>query len=122
MDEVVQYLVFRADLALPKGKLAAQAGHAVQLALRTVERVGDPRSREWLEQWEAGSFVKVAVKVGGADELGLLCAQLDQAGVLYSHVVDEGRSVVAPGTLTAVGVQPLPRSIASAFFGALKLL
>jgi peptidyl-tRNA hydrolase, PTH2 family len=121
-DEVVQYLVFRADLGLPKGKLAAQAGHAVQLAIRAVERSGDERARRCLIEWEGGSCTKIALKIADAAELDALCGSLTAGGVLYARVVDEGRTVIEPGTVTAIGIQPLPRSVTARYVSGLRLL
>ncbi len=121
-DEIVQYIILRGDLGLPKGKIAAQAGHAVQLAIRAVERSGDERALRYLGTWEAGSYTKIALKVAGPEDLDALCCRLAAAGVLHARVVDEGRTVIEPGTVTAVGLQPLPRSEAAAFVAGLRLL
>jgi peptidyl-tRNA hydrolase, PTH2 family len=121
-DEVVQYLIFRADLGLPKGKIAAQGGHAVQLAIRAVERSGNEHARRYLADWEAGSYTKIALKVANAAELEVLGATLTAAGIIHARVVDEGRTVIEPGTVTVVGLQPLPRSLAAAYVSALRLL
>jgi len=120
-DEIVQYIVLlRSDLKLPKGKAIAQGGHAVQLAIRVVERSSDPRALGWLAAWESGSYTKIALKAD-VEEIRVLTERLDAGGVLYARVVDEGRTVVEPGTLTAVGLQPMPRSRASTFVASLGL-
>ena len=121
-DEIVMYLVFRADLNLPKGKIAAQAGHAVQLAIREVDAVGGVQNIAYLVTWEAGSYTKIALKVADEAELNALCAVLDKGDLLYARVVDEGRTVVEAGTTTAVGIQPLPRSLVKPYVEKLKLL
>jgi peptidyl-tRNA hydrolase len=103
-------------------KVASQAGHAVQLAIRAVERSGDERALRHLYAWEARSYTKIALKVAGPEDLDALCRRLGEAGVLHARVVDEGRTVIEPGTVTAVGLQPLPRSEAAAFVANLRLL
>jgi peptidyl-tRNA hydrolase, PTH2 family len=127
-DEVVMYLVFRADLNLPKGKLAAQAGHAVQLTIRDVELIGndlawDGRSGlDYLGDWEDGSYTKIALKVADEAELEALCDALDKDDFVYAQVVDEGRTVVKAGTITALGIQPLPKSLIKPYVEKLRLL
>lgn len=123
-DEVVMYLIFRADLNLPKGKVAAQAGHAVQLTLMEVDNRAEmgSRDRDFLREWEDGSYTKIALKVADEAELNALCAALDKGDVLYARVVDEGRTVVQTGTTTALGIQPLPKSQVKPYVEKLKLL
>jgi len=123
-NEVVMYLVFRADLNMPKGKIAAQAGHAVQLAMLEIDNRAEPagRDRAFLREWEDGSYTKIALKVADEAELNALCAALDKGDLLYARVVDEGRTVVEAGTTTALGIQPLPRSQVKPYVQKLKLL
>ena len=122
-DEVVMYLVFRADLNMPKGKIAAQAGHAVQLTIRGIEAGGGgDRALDYLRSWETESWTKIALKVADEAELDALCAALDEGDVLYARVVDEGRTVVEAGTTTAVGIQPLPKSQVKPYVEKLRLL
>ena len=122
MEEPVMYIVVRADLKLPKGKVAAQAGHAVQLAVRSVERLAEPRSLQHLADWESGSYVKIALGCHGEAELRALADRLTASGVTCAPVVDEGRTVIPAGTLTALGIQPLPRSKIAPLVAHLRLL
>lgn len=121
-DEVVMYLVFRADLNLPKGKIAAQAGHAVQLVIREVENAAEINSNALLHEWEKGSYTKIALKVADEASLRALHSVLCAANVLCVPVVDEGRTVVTEGTMTVLGIQPLSRSKVAPFVHGLKLL
>lgn len=119
-DEIVMYLLIRADLNMPKGKIAAQAGHAVQLVIRNVECAGDPQSMDWLRQWEAGSYAKIALRLNGHDWFAWMKNAMHD--IIYATVVDEGRTAVEPGTMTAVGLQPMPRSRVQEIVGKMKLL
>lgn len=130
-DEVTMYLVVRADLKMSKGKIAAQAGHAVQLTMRAVEHVarnsfslGRPNSNDgaWLKTWEAASFPKIVLRVDSAEELDALAERLDDAGMVFAKVVDEGRTEIAEGTVTALGIQPTPRGRLTELVGHLRLL
>ncbi|MFO0571504.1 MAG: aminoacyl-tRNA hydrolase [Polyangiaceae bacterium] len=120
-DEVVQYLVFRGDLRLAKGKAAAQAGHAVQLVIRAIERSGEERAKRWLADWEAGSYTKIAVRVADLVQLRDLATRLDSARIIHVEVVDEGRTAIQPGTATVLGLQPVPKSLVASIVGALPL-
>lgn len=120
-DEIVQYLIFRRDLPLSKGKLAAQAGHAVQLGM-DAGSTGHGFSVKWFESWLAGSYTKIALVVDDILAMDNLEIQLNEADILYGRVVDEGRTEVPAGTTTALGLQPLPKSVAKQFVGGLRLL
>jgi PTH2 family peptidyl-tRNA hydrolase len=111
VDEIAQYLVFRADLRMPKGKAAAQAGHAVQLTIRAVERSADDQAKKWLAEWEARSYTKIAIKVDALADLRDLAERLTAAKILHATVVDEGRTAIEPGTSTVLGIQPMPKSL-----------
>lgn len=119
-DEIVMYLLIRADLSMPKGKIAAQAGHAVQLVIRAVERTDSDQAKQWLREWEAGSYAKIPLRLDGHDWFAWMKNAMH--GIVYVEVVDEGRTSVEPGTMTAVGLQPMPRSRAREIIGKMKLL
>ncbi len=118
-DEIVMYVLLRADLAMPKGKLVAQGGHAIHLALYDAAVSGNPA---WLSAWETGSYTKIALRLDDEAHLERVCTALVAAGICHVRVVDEGRTAVAAGTTTAVGLHPVPRSVAQGVVGSLKLL
>jgi PTH2 family peptidyl-tRNA hydrolase len=118
-DEFVMYVLLRTDLGMPKGKLVAQGGHAIHLAIRDAELSGN---LEWLSAWEIGSYTKIALRLDDADHLERVCNALVAAGICHVRVVDEGRTAVATGTTTAVGLHPVPRSLAQSVLGSLKLV
>ncbi len=120
-NEVVMYLVLRSDLNLPKGKAIAQAGHAVQLAIRAVEKSGREQNLAWLREWEAGSYTKIALKIGSLEELERLSESLAEADIIHCRVVDEGRTAIEPGTTTAIGIAPMPKTYSAALIGLFKL-
>lgn len=106
---------------MPKGKAAAQAGHAVQLVIRAIERSGEERAKRWLADWEAGSYTKIAVRVADLVQLRDLATRLDSASIIHVEVVDEGRTAIQPGTATVLGLQPVPKSLVASIVGALPL-
>lgn len=114
-DEVVMYIVVRSSLNMPKGKMAAQVGHGVQLVMRAIEAQGTPQDKLWMEEWELHSYTKIVLK---ADDEAFLKAR----GAFGRYVTDEGRTAVEPGTLTVYAMAPMPKSLASPYVEGLKLL
>ena len=110
-----QVIVVRADLRLPKGKLAAQVAHAsVEAVLRS--------AHELVQSWRAEGMKKVVVKV--ADETALLEVQrlAKKKGLVTSLITDAGKTIVAPGTRTCVGIGPASEEQVDAVTGNLSLL
>jgi len=126
-NEPVMYLVFRGDLKLTKGKVAAQAGHAVQLILTKLgNEIGftsdeGAKWSKWYMEWQGASYAKVAVKVDSWTAFTDLCANLYLDEVPYAVVTDEGRTNVPPNTITCLAIAPMPRSEAAKYVGNLKL-
>ncbi len=114
-DEVVMYLIVRSSLGMPKGKLAAQVGHGVQLVIRAIEAAGTPRDKIWLEEWERSSYTKIVLK---ADDQAFFKSR----GALGRYVTDEGRTVVEANTETVYALQPMPKVLAAPYVEGLKLL
>ena len=120
--EVTMYLLVRTDLRMSKGKMCAQAGHATHLVIRAVELSPDEESKNYLKTWEEHSYPKIALNIPDEDTLMSVCKSLSEQGVIFTPVVDEGRTEITPNTVTAVGVQPLPRSLTKEILGHLRLL
>jgi peptidyl-tRNA hydrolase, PTH2 family len=122
MSEIVQYIIVRTDLGMPKGKIAAQVGHGVHLALRLVDKKGSTDHVKWVEEWEVTSYAKIVLKAKNLEELLAVKDQLDKHWYFASVVVDEGRNHVEPNTVTVLGLQPMPKDVAAPFVGHLPLL
>lgn len=111
--EVVMYLIARSDLQMSPGKLAAQVGHGVHLALRTC-----PMNSPALQTWEATSHTKIVLKV---DSLEALLELHRVIGAERSVIVqDEGRTEIEP-TATVLGLVPMSKLEARPLVGHLKL-
>lgn len=94
-----QVIVVRADLKLPKGKLAAQVAHAsVEAVLKS--------ATDKVKEWRSSGSSKIVVKV--SDEKALL--EINQlakdAGLVTALITDAGKTVIAPGTRTCVSLGP----------------
>lgn len=79
-----QIIVMRNDLNMRKGKMVAQGAHASLGAVLANE--GDPR----IQQWLAGSFTKICVKVDSLEELRSVYESADAAGLICCLITDNG--------------------------------
>jgi PTH2 family peptidyl-tRNA hydrolase len=110
-----QVILVRADLKLPKGKLAAQAAHAsVEAVLRCDE--------EMVSKWRSQGMAKIVVKVKDEKELIKYFQAAKDDGFAASLITDAGRTVIAPGTKTCVGIGPDLEEDLDNLTGELKLL
>lgn len=116
--EYKQVLVFRTDLQMSKGKIAAQAGHAAVSAAQDAYQ----RHKKWWEAWIFEGQKKVAVKVEGEKELGELEQVADDLGLPHALIVDRGLTEVPEGTITCLGIGPAPSGMIDRLTGNLKLL
>ena len=110
-----QAILVRADLHLPKGKLAAQAAHAsVEAVLRA--------SKADVQQWRHEGMAKIVLKVADEDELHRYIQQAKDAGLPCAVITDAGHTVVEPGTVTCGAIGPAQEDQADAIVGSLKLV
>lgn len=93
-------LIVRTDLAMGRGKIAAQVAHAAVAAV-----LATSRSRDFAT-WLAEGQPKVVLKVASADELLDVARRARAAGVPVELIQDAGRTQVAPGTVTCCAVGP----------------
>jgi len=116
--EYKQVLVFRSDLKLSKGKLAAQAGHA---AVSTAEEARK-RHRDWWESWMFEGQRKIAVKVKDETELSELEEEAGNLGLPHALILDRGLTEIPEGTVTCLGIGPAPAEKMDRLTGRLSLL
>ncbi|XP_068600943.1 peptidyl-tRNA hydrolase 2, mitochondrial [Brachionichthys hirsutus] len=120
MGEVGEFkmiLVVRNDLKMGKGKVAAQCAHAAVSAYKQVQR----RNPELLRQWEYCGQPKVVVKAPDEDALVHLLAHAKEVGLPVSLIQDAGRTQIAPGSRTVLGIGPGPADLIDRVTGDLKL-
>jgi len=115
--EYKQVLVFRSDLKMGKGKIAAQAGHAAVSAAQEAYK----RHRTWWEAWLFEGQRKVAVKVPTEKELHELEEAAVELGLPHALVVDRGLTQIPEGTVTCLGIGPAPEALVDKLTGKLKL-
>jgi PTH2 family peptidyl-tRNA hydrolase len=146
-EECKMVLVVRTDLGMTKGsfsfhpfpplkqtnvclvttgKIAAQCSHATlacyKRLLRTAQQNPQSSEAKVLQQWERLGQAKIAVQVKSEDELLELMGKARSLGVTAEVIADAGRTQIASGSRTVLGVGPAPKSLVDMVTGHLKLL
>jgi len=75
-----------------------------------------------LKQWENYGQAKVALQIKSEEELETLQATALSLGICAQIVHDAGRTQIASGSATVLGVGPAPKSQVDVVTGHLKLL
>jgi len=111
-------IAVRGDLKLSRGKLAAQVAHAaVSCALRAQKH--DRREfRNWFDEGQR----KVTVRCPDESSLHTLQADARAAGLTTGLVRDAGRTELAAGTITCLGIGPAGEAELDRLTGNLPLL
>ena len=110
-----QVIVVNEALRLPRGKLAAQVAHASVAALLQT-------SPEAQRRWLALGMPKVVLRAEDGDELSALEERAVSAGLPTALIRDAGRTVVAAGTVTCLGIGPADPELLHPVTGALRLV
>ncbi|KUJ13181.1 PTH2-domain-containing protein [Mollisia scopiformis] len=113
-------LIVRTDLGMTKGKIGAQCGHATLACYKHFLK-NDPKSTI-LRRWEREGQMKVALQVKTEDELDMLQAQAISLGLVAEVIADAGRTQIAAGSHTVLGIGPGPVSLIDQVTGQLRLL
>ncbi len=115
MGEYKQVIIMRTDLKLSPGKLAVQVAH------------GAVSSADWadkrdLDAWKAGGQKKVVLKAANLQELFELKEKARRDGLPTALITDAGRTEIAPGTITVLGIGPAQEEKIDKITGHLKML
>jgi len=113
-----QVIIFRSDLRMSKGKIAAQAGHAAVSAGEEARR----HHKAWWNAWINEGQCKIAVKVKNEKELIQLEKQAKELALPHSLITDRGLTEIPPGTTTCLGIGPVPADKIDRITGNLPLL
>jgi PTH2 family peptidyl-tRNA hydrolase len=100
------------------GKIAAQCGHATLACYKTSLK----SSNAALKRWERQGQAKVALQVKSEDEMMELMGKALSLGIVAEVIADAGRTQIASGSHTVLGVGPAPKSVVDKVTGHLKLL
>lgn len=117
-EEYKMVIVMRSDLKMSKGKLAAQAAHAaVNCAFAAKKK--DPKG---FDRWYSEGQKKVVLKVDSLERLYEIKAIVDANSITNSIITDAGRTEIAPGTVTCIGIGPSTDAILDKITGELSML
>ncbi|TLD28425.1 hypothetical protein PspLS_03148 [Pyricularia sp. CBS 133598] len=123
-EECKLVLVVRTDLGMTKGKIAAQCSHATLACYKVLTRAASKSdaAARLLRRWERMGQAKIAVQVKSQEELEELQGVARSLGVTAEAIHDAGRTQIAAGSMTVLGVGPAPKSLVDQITGKLKLL
>ncbi|KAK9385456.1 peptidyl-tRNA hydrolase PTH2-domain-containing protein [Lipomyces mesembrius] len=110
-------LVVRTDLQMTKGKAAAQCCHATLGCYKKAIR----RHPAVVKVWERSGQPKITVQTKGEESLLILQAQAESIGINHCLVRDAGRTQIAAGSATVLGLGPAPKHKLDQITGDLKL-
>ncbi|KAK9326183.1 peptidyl-tRNA hydrolase PTH2-domain-containing protein [Lipomyces orientalis] len=110
-------LVVRTDLQMTKGKAAAQCCHATLGCYKKSIR----HHPALVKIWERSGQPKITVQTKGEESLLILQAQAESVGITHCLVHDAGRTQIAAGSATVLGLGPAPKGKLDQITGDLKL-
>ena len=113
--ELKQAIIVRNDLKMPKGKLAAQVAHgSIEAVMHSDKKI--------VEKWAKQGMKKVVLKVENLNELMDILRNAKNEGLKVGLINDAGRTFLAPGTTTVLGIGPDEEDMVDRVAGHLKLL
>ncbi|KAI0984364.1 hypothetical protein GJ496_009129 [Pomphorhynchus laevis] len=118
LNDCKMTIVVRSDLGMGKGKIASQCCHAAVACTRRASRI----CPDALRSWERSGQPKIILKCLTEQELLQLERDAIVAKIPCYLVFDAGRTQIASGTPTALGVGPASSSLIDQITGKLKLL
>jgi peptidyl-tRNA hydrolase, PTH2 family len=111
-------LVVNTSLNMGKGKIAAQCGHAAVGAYKRASKLC-PNAVRW---WERTGCAKIAVKCPSEEELAAVLAAARSKDIPLYLVEDAGRTQIAAGSRTVLGLGPAPVHVFEGVTSHLKLM
>lgn len=121
--EVRLALVIRQDLGMTKGKIAAQCCHATLSCFRLIGLDSSKQSYNptMVNRWLSHGQAKITLKCPDASTMDELYAKAISLGINASIIHDAGRTQIAAGSATVLGLGPAPKSVLDQVTGELKL-
>jgi peptidyl-tRNA hydrolase, PTH2 family len=111
-------LVVNTSLNMGKGKIAAQCGHAAVGAYKRAWK-HCPNAVRW---WERTGCAKIAVKCPSEEELAAIYTAARTKDIPLYLVEDAGRTQIAAGSRTVLGLGPAPVHVFEGVTSHLKLM
>ncbi|KZW02149.1 PTH2-domain-containing protein [Exidia glandulosa HHB12029] len=115
-EECKMVLVVRTDLGMTKGKIAAQ--HATLACYKALSNTNP----KLLRHWEVTGQAKIALQCSSEEELLMLQAVAKSLNLCARSIQDAGRTQIAAGSTTVLGIGPGPVRLINQVTGKLKLL
>jgi len=103
---------------MTKGKIAAQCGHATLACYKLLQK----ENPALLRHWERTGQAKIALKGDSEEDLLILEAQAQSLNICARSIQDAGRTQIAAGSRTVLGIGPAPVKLINQVTGHLKLL
>ncbi|KAH7104711.1 PTH2-domain-containing protein [Auriculariales sp. MPI-PUGE-AT-0066] len=117
-EQCKMVLVVRTDLGMTKGKIAAQCGHATLGCYKALQK----SNPSLLRHWEVTGQAKIALQCPSEEELLTLQAVAKSLNLCARSIQDAGRTQIAAGSTTVLGIGPGPVGLVNQVTGHLKLL
>ncbi|VDB99394.1 unnamed protein product [Peniophora sp. CBMAI 1063] len=111
-------LVVRTDLGMSPGKIAAQCSHATLACYKALVK----KNPKLVNHWERTGQAKIALKCNSEDQLLELEAIAKSLNLCARSIQDAGRTEVAAGSTTVLGIGPAPVELVNQVTGKLRLL
>ncbi len=118
VENVKMVIAVRRDLDLGKGKIAAQVAHAAVSCAMKAEKYEKKLFKEWLREGQK----KIVIKVENEAALIELKRKIELLGIVNELVNDAGRTQIAPGTATCLGMGPVEEEVIEPITGEYSLL
>jgi PTH2 family peptidyl-tRNA hydrolase len=106
------------ELGMGKGKIAAQCCHAAVGCYKKAKK----NCPSGLSAWEYTGCAKIAVKCPTEEEMNEILMKAIQIGIPYYLVEDAGRTQIAAGSRTVLGLGPAPDRVFEGITSHLKLM
>lgn len=103
-EECKLVLLVRTDLKMDKGKMAAQCSHATLACYKSL-LASNPKL---VKHWETIGQAKVALKCPTEQEMNELEKRAKALGLCAKSIRDAGRTQIAAGSKTVLGIGPGP--------------
>ncbi|KAK7058281.1 hypothetical protein VNI00_001912 [Paramarasmius palmivorus] len=116
-DECKLVLVVRSDLGMSTGKIAAQCSHATLACYKSLLA----SNVTLLRRWEKSGQTKIALRCSNEEELLTLQAQAQSLNLCARSIQDAGRTQIAAGSRTVLGILG-PVRLVNRITGTLRLL
>lgn len=110
-----QVIVINESLKLPRGKLAAQVAHA---AVASFLVANSSHQKAWLDV----GMPKVVLSANSEQEALEYYQKALTANLPTQLIKDAGKTVIAAGTITCIGIGPAPEREVDRITGGLRLV